>query len=111
MPYPPHVPVFSQSDIRKGAFGEVPPHDSVRWLSTLFGYGTAEYKRAYSLLFEVIDGEAPGYVPAVVGEMTALILWNESSLVSRRKIAETLNEVMRRLGYTEIEEIDSWEWV
>lgn len=111
--YPEYVPIFSRHDIRKGAFGDSPPHDATRWLSTLFGFSSPEYKEAYLTLISVISGDKKSslYSPSKVGELTALILWNESSTVSKVYIAECLNETMRRLGYTEPFDLEYFVWV
>jgi hypothetical protein len=100
MPYPPFVPYLEAENICKVKLYDGDDQACAQqWLSRLFEFGSPAYKKAYWTLVGLLEDDDSFYPPADVGEMSALMCWNDQDHVKRSYIASKLNECFRRLGY------------
>lgn len=100
MPWPIEVPVFDESMIAHGSFCSPTDPDcccTYRWLNRLFVSHSPEWRTVIRKLGSLLADDPKLYDMDETGEMSALILWHESS--SKRRIVSVLNSLMERLGY------------
>ncbi len=100
MPWPTEVPIFNSSMIATGnTFGRMGSgcYCTYRWLHLLFTAHSPEWKQVIRKLGSLLSDDRKLYDMDETGEMTALIMWHESTKPSR--VADVLNQLMNRLGY------------
>lgn len=106
MSWPKSVPFFSQEMICKGKFIDSTKEDcrcTSAWLSDLLGFMSPQYCYATQLLRQLVNDSEPNTFhspPTVHTLMGSLLLWNDDPRNDTEYIADILNTLFRRLGYS-----------